>query len=85
MKASYSTESRYCPKDSKGQCYMYYSLVLTGEFKQGDSTMTIPPLRNDPENPAAHYDSTCDDESDPSLFAIYYDNQAYPQYLITFK
>lgn len=32
----------------------------------------------------ARYDSTVDDTKNPKIHVIFFDNQAYPQYLITF-
>ena len=30
------------------------------------------------------YDSTVDNDQDPKIFVIYKDNQAYPEYIVTF-
>ena len=31
------------------------------------------------------YDTTVDNQSNPSIYVTYHDSQAYPEYLITFK
>ena len=64
---------------------MYYTSVLTGEYTKGNSSMKIPPSKNDPNNPSLHYDTTVDNPNDPSIFVTYYDSQAYPEYLVTFQ
>ena len=83
--ASYSANSRYSPKDSSGYSYMFYSQVLTGEYCDGSGGMKVPPMKGDPKNQIIHYDSTVDNENSPTIFVVYYDTQAYPQYLVTFK
>lgn len=82
--ASYSVTSNFCPPDANGLSYIYYGQVLTGEYILGNKTMIMPPSK-DPNNPVIHYDSTVDNQNNPTKFAIYYDNQAYPQYLVTFQ
>ena len=64
---------------------MYFARVLTGQYEKGHHTMKTPPSKNDPTNPSLHYDSTVDDTASPTIFVIYYDNQAYPEYIVTFK
>lgn len=59
---------------------MFVARVLTGIYTEGDSYMNVPPLRNDTD----HYDSLVDVLDDPSMFVVFHDNQAYPDYLITF-
>ena len=83
LDASYS--AGYAKLDSNGQCQMYYARVLTGLYAHGDSTMKTPPLTNDPNNPSLHYDSTVDNPGSPTIFVIYYDTQAYPEYIVTFR
>ena len=80
--AQYS--SGYCKPDLNGQCQMYYARVLTGEYIKGNRQMKTPPPKNDPNNPSLHYDSTVDRPQNPSMYVIYYDTQAYPEYIVTF-
>ena len=79
VKASYS--NNYCSGQTR---FMFLARVLTGEFKQGDESLHRPPLK-DPRNPASDlYDSCVDNESSPSIFVIFNDEQCYPAYLITY-
>ncbi len=80
--ASYSVKD-YCPVDDNGYSYLYYCMVLTGEYVKGSTDMIVPPVKGDPQNSVIHYDSTVDEEEDPSVYAVYYDHQAYPLYQIT--
>ena len=43
---------------------------------KGDSSMTVPPH---------NFDSTTDNPNKPSMYVIYKDAQAYPDYLMTYE
>ena len=83
VNAQYSES--YVTPDTNGLCQMYYARVLTGQPAQGNSRMKTPPLKNDPNNPSLHYDSTVDQAGAPNMYVIYYDTQAYPEYIVTFR
>ncbi|XP_075808171.1 protein mono-ADP-ribosyltransferase PARP14-like [Microtus pennsylvanicus] len=83
VKASYSANDTYSTPDANGMKYMYYVRVLTGNYTKGSQSLIEPPPRN-PQNPTDLYDTVTDDDKNPSLFVVFYDNQAYPEYLITF-
>ena len=63
--------------------HMYLARVLTGEYTKGDRSMLVPPAKS-PTNPNVLYDSVADNVGNPSIFVVFYDAQAYPEYLITF-
>ena len=63
---------------------MYYVRVLTGNYTTGNPSLIVPPPR-DPQNLTDLYDTVTDDDKNPSMFVVFYDNQAYPEYLITFR
>ncbi|XP_041529409.1 protein mono-ADP-ribosyltransferase PARP14-like [Microtus oregoni] len=84
VNASYSAHDTYSRPDANGKKYMYYVRVLTGNYTTGNSSLIVPPPR-DPQNPTDLYDAVTDDEKNPSLFVVFYDNHAYPEYLITFR
>lgn len=81
--ASYSARSTYSRPDLQGQKYMYLCRVLTGDFTTGKQGMKVPPPKS--TTTIQLYDSVTDGVSPPSMFIIFHDNQAYPEYLITFK
>ena len=83
LDSDYSTS--YSSPDRNGENRMYFARVLTGEYERGHSLMKTPPSRKDPKNPSLHFDSTVDDKATPTIFVIYYDTQAYPEYIVTFK
>lgn len=84
VSASYSASDTYSRPDANGKKYMYYVRVLTGNYTNGNSALIVPPSRN-PQNPTDLYDTVTDNVTNPSLFVVFYDNQAYPEYLITFR
>ncbi|XP_041371316.1 protein mono-ADP-ribosyltransferase PARP15-like [Gigantopelta aegis] len=83
-KSSYSINDRFAVRDADGYKYVYQASVLTGEFTLGNPDFKVPPVK---PNSASHirYESVVDNPNNPSMFVIFHDTQAYPQYLITFK
>ena len=79
--ASYSHS--YANVDSHGCRHMFLSRVLTGVFTKGSSSMKIPPYRDEAEH--IQYDSVVNNTSSPTIFVVFHDDRAYPEYLITYK
>ncbi|XP_056649512.1 protein mono-ADP-ribosyltransferase PARP15 [Monodelphis domestica] len=84
VNASYSSSDTYSKPDQNGKKYMYYVRVLTGDYTLGNSSYLVPPPKN-AQNSDVLFDSVTDNMQNPSLFVIFYDNQSYPEYLITFR
>ncbi|XP_043953299.1 protein mono-ADP-ribosyltransferase PARP14-like isoform X1 [Gambusia affinis] len=82
VNAGYSVS--YAHPAADGTQTMFVARVLTGLFTQGRSDMRIPPPRNS-QQPHDRYDSLVDNINNPSMFVVFHDNQAYPDYLITFR
>ncbi|KAK9402788.1 polyADP-ribose polymerase PARP10 [Crotalus adamanteus] len=82
VKAFLSAQDRYSPCSPDGNKYIFVTRTLVGDYTVGNASMRAPPLR---EGDAAfrRYDSTVDNLSEPSMFVIFNDTQAYPEYLIT--
>ena len=78
-----SASAKYCKPDSNGCCYMYRCKVLTGDFTIGRTGLIEPPVKD--TSTQSFYHSVADKFKLPSMFVIFNDNQAYPEYLITFK
>ncbi|KAH0621328.1 hypothetical protein JD844_022485 [Phrynosoma platyrhinos] len=86
INARYSSQDTYSTPDSNGRKYMYLARVLTGDYCVGSPGMIVPPPRNNGGfNQFDMYDSVTDDVFNPSMFVIFSDAQAYPEYLITFR
>ena len=79
--ASYSTQTKYSPPDAVGDRYMYLARVL--EYTTGRQGMITPPPKGSDATDA--YDTVVNDPTNPTIFVVFYDNQCYPDYLITFK
>ncbi|XP_028285396.1 protein mono-ADP-ribosyltransferase PARP14 [Parambassis ranga] len=84
VNANYSADPRYSRPASDGSQLMFMARVLTGIHTQGHSSMKVPPARNS-QQPHDRYDSTVDRMDNPSMYIVFHDSQAYPEYLITFK
>ncbi|XP_053420396.1 protein mono-ADP-ribosyltransferase PARP15 [Nycticebus coucang] len=82
--ASYSAQDMYSTPDSSGRKHMYLVRVLTGDYTRGNVGLVTPPPKNS-FNPTDLFDSVTDDTQYPQMFVVFSDNQAYPEYLITFK
>ncbi|NXQ10158.1 PAR14 polymerase, partial [Peucedramus taeniatus] len=83
VNASYSANDLYSKPDVNGRKYMYLARVLVGEYSLGRKG-SITPARKNVSNSVDLYDSSTDNMSQPSMFIIFNDIQAYPEYLITF-
>ena len=66
-----------------GGRHMYLAKVLVGQYCVGNPSMVVPPPKN-PSKPEILYDSVVNNQSSPSIFVVFFDNQCYPEYLITF-
>ena len=66
-----------------GERYMYLARVLVGQYCVGQPRLIVPPPKN-PSKPEILYDSVVNDMASPSIFVVFFDNQSYPEYLITF-
>ncbi|XP_062389433.1 protein mono-ADP-ribosyltransferase PARP14-like isoform X3 [Sardina pilchardus] len=83
VNARYSASNTYSVPDALGQKYMYLCRVLTGDFTTGRQGMIVPPAKT--STTADLYDTVTDNPGAPTMFVVFNDNQAYPEYLITFK
>ncbi|NXY07931.1 PAR14 polymerase, partial [Pteruthius melanotis] len=83
VNASYSAHDTYSKPDVNGRKYMYLARVLVGEYSQGIKG-AITPASKSASNSVDLFDSSTDNMSQPSMFIIFNDIQAYPEYLITF-
>ncbi|XP_048372715.1 uncharacterized protein LOC125444331 [Sphaerodactylus townsendi] len=72
----------YTKLNSCGHRLMFQSRVLTGEYTCGKETMAFPPMK---PGERGCYDSLVDAPSKPAIFVIFFDDYAYPEYLITFR
>ncbi|NXH42078.1 PAR14 polymerase, partial [Dicaeum eximium] len=83
VNANYSANELYAKPDVNGRRHMYLARVLVGEYSLGRKG-SITPARKNVSNSVDLFDSSTDNMSQPSMFIIFNDIQAYPEYLITF-
>lgn len=84
MNAVYSAHPTYSKPNASGCQLMFVARVLTGLYTVGQGGMMVPPPRNT-QRPHDLYDSVVDNTDDPNMYVVFHDDQAYPDYLITFK
>ncbi|XP_037832646.1 protein mono-ADP-ribosyltransferase PARP14-like isoform X2 [Kryptolebias marmoratus] len=84
VNAIYSAHPTYSKPAADGSQLMFVARVLTGVYTQGQSGMKVPPAR-DAQQPHDRYDSVVDKTNNPDMYIVFHDDQAYPDYLITFK
>ncbi|NXV09888.1 PAR14 polymerase, partial [Cettia cetti] len=83
VNANYSANDLYSKPDVNGRKYMYLARVLVGEYSLGKKG-SITPAKKNGGNSVDLFDSSTDNVNQPSMFIIFSDIQAYPEYLITF-
>ncbi|NXN91385.1 PAR14 polymerase, partial [Rhinopomastus cyanomelas] len=83
VNANYSASDSFSRPDAFGKKHMYLARVLVGEYSQG-SRGSITPAAKNASNSVDLFDSSTDNMQNPSMFIIFNDIQAYPEYLITF-
>ncbi|XP_059394824.1 protein mono-ADP-ribosyltransferase PARP14-like [Carassius carassius] len=79
---SYSAQG-YSKPDANGHKCMYLVRVLVGDFTQGKQGLPVPPAKS--SSSVDLYNSVTDNMTNPTMFVIFNDVQAYPEYLITFQ
>ncbi|KAM5333704.1 protein mono-ADP-ribosyltransferase PARP15 [Glossophaga mutica] len=82
--ASYSADDNYSRPDGNGRKHVYVVRVLTGAYTLGHEELISPPSKNT-FNSTDLFDSVTDDIQHPKVFVVFFDYQAYPEYLITFR
>ncbi|KAM4025242.1 protein mono-ADP-ribosyltransferase PARP15-like isoform 1-T2 [Anomaloglossus baeobatrachus] len=82
--SKYSCGDTYSCPDANGLKYIYQAAVITGRYCKGvKEYKDAPYVDGDPKK--GRYDSVVDDVANPKMFVVFYDDAAYPEYLITFK
>ncbi|XP_034548949.1 protein mono-ADP-ribosyltransferase PARP14-like isoform X2 [Notolabrus celidotus] len=79
---SYSAQG-YATPDTNGHKRMYLAKVLVGDHTKGSRGLLTPPSKNS-GNASDLYDSVTDNTNPPTMFIVFNDSHAYPEYLITF-
>lgn len=81
LNASYSSHNTYSVPNAQGQKHMYLCRVLTGDYTKGVGGMIVPPAKN---ANCDLYDTVVDNPNAPTIFVVFRDDNAYPEYLIAF-
>ena len=81
VNANYSAQTTYSPPDAAGKRRIYQCKVLVGYPTVGNSNLRVLPARQGP----ILFDSATNNVSNPAMYVIFNDTQAYPEYMITFQ
>eukprot|EP00045_Choanoeca_perplexa_P015265 m.187944 g.187944 ORF g.187944 m.187944 type:complete len:717 (-) comp16935_c0_seq17:1558-3708(-) len=81
--ASYSTHPTYSPSDPRGERRVYLARVTVGHFGLGTADLKSPPPRSS-KNKHKLCDSVVDNADLPTMFVIFHDSQALPEYIVVF-
>lgn len=84
VNASYSANSTYSKPAADGTQLMIMARVLTGAYTVGRRDLWVPPPRKG-EHSQESFDSVVDVLTKPTMYVVFHDDQAYPEYVITFK
>ncbi|XP_073677920.1 protein mono-ADP-ribosyltransferase PARP10 [Garra rufa] len=84
VNAALSVSDTYSPPNADGHKFIFVARVLTGDFTVGKYDYKTAPLKETSDIPV-RYHSVADQIGSPTLFVIFNDTQAYPEYLITCK
>lgn len=82
VNSALSVQDQYSPPNADGYKFIFVSKVLTGDYTKGCHSMKTAPLKETGDIPL-RYDSVTDNITKPSMFVIFNDTQAFPEYLIT--
>ena len=78
---AYSAQTTYSPVDSSGFRHILASRVLVGNSCVGRSDQKVPDMFDSTQR----YDTTVNSLKQPTIFVVYKDMQAIPEYHIKFK
>lgn len=82
VNSALSVQDQYSPPNADGYKFIFVSKVLTGDYTKGCHSIKTAPLKETGNIPL-RYDSVTDNITKPSMFVIFNDTQAFPEYLIT--
>ncbi|XP_068101914.1 protein mono-ADP-ribosyltransferase PARP15-like [Hyperolius riggenbachi] len=85
VRSNYSCNDAYSKPDSNGYKYVYQAVVIAGNYCEGSYKLKDPPFIDNDDPNKGRYDSVVDNKSKPTMFVVFHDDYAYPEYLITFK
>ena len=73
---------QYATPNIKGEKFIIQARVITGEYIKGTRSMESAPFKGDT---AQQYDSVVNDIRRPTIYVVFHDAAAYPEYIIKFK
>ena len=81
--SSYSAQPTYSKPNGQGHKYIIQTRVITGEWCQGSQQLRAAPYKTTAQT--EQFDSVVDNPNSPSIFVVFHDAAAYPEYIIKFQ
>ncbi|XP_072891762.1 protein mono-ADP-ribosyltransferase PARP14-like [Hemitrygon akajei] len=85
LNAAYSCDNKYASPSNDGSKFIYQARVITGNMCVGHNQLLEPTPVNAQLDPNNLCDCAVDNLTKPTIFVVFCDDGAYPEYLITFK
>lgn len=82
-KSAYSAQNTYSKPNAQGHKYIIQTRVITGDWCQGNQSLRAAPYKPNAQN--EQFDSVVDNPGSPSIFVVFHDASAYPEYIIKFQ
>ena len=73
----------YARANASGHKYMIQTRVITGEWCQGTQQLHAAPYKTAAQT--EQYDSVVDDVNNPTIYVVFNDASAYPEYIVKFQ
>ena len=84
-RANYSAQEKYAVPDEHGNQNMFICRVVVGKYTKGEKTMKVAPPLDPSRNKHMLYDTLVDNVTNPTIYVVMSDSQAYPEYVVTFR
>lgn len=84
-RANYSAQKKYSVPDQYGNQRMFICQVVVGKYTKGEKTMKVAPPLDPIKNEHLLFDTLVNDPTNPTIYVVMSDSQAYPEYLVTFR
>jgi hypothetical protein len=84
-RSNYSAQEKYSVPDEHGNQKMFICRVVVGKYTKGEKTMKVAPPFDPSRNKHLLFDTLVDNVTNPTIYVVMSDSQAYPEYVVTFR
>lgn len=83
-KSAYSAQNTYSKPNAQGHKYIIQTRVVTGDWTQGNQALRAAPYKTGGLQ-HQQFDSVVDNPAAPTIYVVFLDASAYPDYIIKFQ